>query len=102
MKVHKSVKSCEFAKWLSRNFLLKVYYSEFYNLGEIGGKIAIFCLNKILIVARRLLLPLAAKQMTAALAVLHSVAVLQSVAVLHSSISSHHQLTFATGNRNLF
>ena len=43
MKVHKSVKSCEFAKRLSRNFLLKVYYSEFYNLGEIGGKIAIFC-----------------------------------------------------------
>ena len=42
--------------------------------------------------------------MTVALAVLQSVAVLHSVAlaVLHSSISSHHQLTFATGNRNLF
>ena len=36
--------------------------------------------------------------MTVALAVLHSVA----LAVLHFSISSHHQLTFATGNRNLF
>ena len=73
MKVHKSVKSCEFAKRWS--LFKKVKYSEFYNLGAIGGKIAIFCLNKILIVARRLLLPLAAKQMTVALAVLHNVAV---------------------------